>query len=170
MTGYNPEYYKKWREKIKSNPVQYQAYLAQQRGYGAISRKRRTQEQKEKIKKKTLIWRTANAEKIKQVSKKWREAVKNRIFNHYGRSCVCCGESHFEFLVIDHINGGGNKHRKILGRLGTAFYKWLENQNFPVEYRVLCHNCNQSLGCYGYCPHFNLSASGSGVMQSGNLP
>jgi hypothetical protein len=26
-------------------------------------------------------------------------------------------------------------------------------ENFPPEYRVLCHNCNQSHGWYGYCPH-----------------
>jgi hypothetical protein len=32
-------------------------------------------------------------------------------------------------------------------------YAYLIRNNFPEGYRVLCHNCNQSLGYFGYCPH-----------------
>jgi hypothetical protein len=31
----------------------------------------------------------------------------------YGGKCVCCGESEYKFLAIDHINGGGS---------GRAYY------------------------------------------------
>mgnify|MGYP001581746945 CR=1 FL=1 len=65
--------------------------------------------------------------------------------------CACCGEQHTEFLAIDHIDGGGNIHRKE-NKLGH-FYYWLESNNYPAGFRVLCHNCNLSLGFYGYCPH-----------------
>jgi hypothetical protein len=82
----------------------------------------------------------------------WFDAIKKRIFDHYGRACVCCGETNVEFLTIDHINGGGVKHRKSLGG-GTAFFRWLCDENFPTEFRVLCMNCNFSLGRFGYCPH-----------------
>jgi hypothetical protein len=39
------------------------------------------------------------------------------------RSCVCCGEEMFQFLALDHINGGGHAHRKETG--GGGFYSWL---------------------------------------------
>jgi len=26
-------------------------------------------------------------------------------------------------------------------------------QGYPTGFRVLCHNCNQAIGLYGYCPH-----------------
>jgi len=65
--------------------------------------------------------------------------------------CACCGEAKFEFLAIDHIEGGGHKHRKIGG--GSVIYRWLRANNYPLGFRVLCHNCNQAIGYYGYCPH-----------------
>lgn len=34
---------------------------------------------------------------------------------------------------------------------GKNLYYWLLVHNFPKGFRVLCHNCNQSLGMYGYC-------------------
>lgn len=72
--------------------------------------------------------------------------------------CSCCGEPRLEFLAIDHIDGGGAKHRKELGggrsaHGGQRFYAWLRKNGYPSGYRVLCHNCNQSIGSFGYCPH-----------------
>jgi hypothetical protein len=29
----------------------------------------------------------------------------------------------------------------------------LIKNNFPDGFQVLCHNCNMSIGLYGYCPH-----------------
>ena len=80
--------------------------------------------------------------------------LKIEIMSHYGTICGCCGESHIEFLTIDHINGGGNKHRREVGlHGGRRFYKWLKDNNWPDGFRVLCMNCNFSLGQYGCCPH-----------------
>lgn len=74
--------------------------------------------------------------------------------------CACCGESIYEFLSIDHINGGGNKHRKEMrsGQTKSSFggattYRWLINNKFPEGFQVLCHNCNLAKGYYGKCPH-----------------
>lgn len=90
---------------------------------------------------------------IKAHRDKSRKKCKSEVLEHYGGKCACCGESHVEFLAIDHIDGGGNEHRKKLGKSGTTFYFWLRKQGFPDGYRVLCHNCNQSRGYFGYCPH-----------------
>ena len=54
--------------------------------------------------------------------------------------CQHCGENVIELLTIDHINGGGNKHRKSLGQ--TNFYSWLKRNNYPIGFQILCYNCN----------------------------
>jgi hypothetical protein len=86
-------------------------------------------------------------------SQRTRQRLRLNILQHYGGLkpvCACCGEDHIEFLSVDHIKGGGAKHKKLLG---AGFYDWLKKNNYPPGYRILCHNCNQSLGSYGYCPH-----------------
>ncbi len=86
-----------------------------------------------------------------------RKKLKQRIaaLIHYGGNpphCSCCGENKYEFLCIDHINGGGGKHRKEYPK-AIHINRWLKNNNYPDGFRVLCHNCNMALGIYGYCPH-----------------
>jgi hypothetical protein len=76
---------------------------------------------------------------------------RNKVFTHYGKKCVCCGETLYEFLSMDHTNGGGTKHRKQLKSPNTD--RWIIKNNYPIGFRILCHNCNMSLGMYGYCPH-----------------
>lgn len=76
------------------------------------------------------------------------------IFQHYGQRCDCCGETTYEFLHLDHVRGGGNKHRAATGeRGGYHVYKAVIRDGFPDIYRILCANCNLSFGFYGYCPH-----------------
>ncbi len=80
---------------------------------------------------------------------------KNRklVLQYYSNSeipyCICCGETRYYYLSIDHIDGIGMKLREEMGDIVT----WLIDNNFPSGYRVLCHNCNSSLGAYGFCPH-----------------
>lgn len=69
-----------------------------------------------------------------------------------GAKCVCCGVTYTEFLCLDHINGGGAKER-MSEPGGHYLYRRLRKQGWPLGYRVLCFNCNSSLGFYGYCPH-----------------
>lgn len=82
-----------------------------------------------------------------------RQQHKRLVINHYGVVCACCGESEIVFLVIDHINGGGNTHRKVTGS-GSNFYYWLIKNKYPIGYQVLCHNCNFAK-IHGECPHKN---------------
>lgn len=95
----------------------------------------------------------SNMDNRKRVNLKQRELwMKDRIkcLTKYGGVCACCKEGRYEFLAIDHINGGGNKHRK---EIGGKLVRWLKKNNYPEGFRVLCHNCNHSRGMYGYCPH-----------------
>ena len=56
--------------------------------------------------------------------------------------CADCGDTIFETLTVDHLNGGGNKHRKKMKFSGSAFYQWLVDKKFPPGYQVLCIRCN----------------------------
>src|SRR3972149_5036103 len=58
-------------------------------------------------------------QKVKAALLRWRLAALDA---YGGRRCRCCGETTLQFLAIDHIYGGGNRHRK---SLTTNFYRWL---------------------------------------------
>lgn len=82
-----------------------------------------------------------------------KQLVRDRVFAAYGGPvCVCCGESHREFLQIDHVNNDGASHRRT-EKGATALYSWLVKRNFPVGFQVLCVNCNFAKSAYGRCPH-----------------
>lgn len=98
-------------------------------------------------------YRIDNKEAISKRMYETRWKIKLEMIKAYGGKCECCGEKNPEFLSIDHIDGGGNQHRKKI-KGGCNFYYMLKKYNWPKDkYRLLCLNCNCSYGYYGYCPH-----------------
>lgn len=93
--------------------------------------------------------------------RKLREAqLKEEVLTYYskdqilGCSCQGCKIQNLKFLTIDHINGGGCKHREeIKNQGGHKFYLWLKQQKYPKGYQTLCFNCNSAKGAFGICPH-----------------
>ncbi len=78
--------------------------------------------------------------------------LKRITFSHYGGAiCSCCGEQEITFLTIDHVNGGGGRHRKELR--AQNFYKWLAKSGYSSGFRVLCMNCNWATRYKKPCPH-----------------
>lgn len=69
--------------------------------------------------------------------------------------CACCGETTISFLTVDHVNGGGNKHRR---ESSPELYHWFKANGYPPGYQVLCFNCNWSKHAQGVCSHELLSA------------
>lgn len=71
---------------------------------------------------------------------------------HYSKGTMKC-ELHkqfwgneftdFDLLTIDHVNGGGTKHRKEIK--GGNIHHWLIKNGLPEGYRVLCWNCNRKV-------------------------
>ena len=116
-----------------------------------ISGKKWRENNREENRKRCRIYAFKNKEKINNYSKQWSRRNREDVLAHYGNKCECCGEDKKEFLSIDHINGGGNKHRKDIGHLNI--YVWLKRNNYPKGFRILCHNCNMAKAFYGYCPH-----------------
>ena len=115
-------------------------------------------EARESQRKRTAKYQQTEKGKITiaRIRKKRAQKQKLICLVHYGGNpprCACCGETMIEFLSIDHINGGGTQHFKRIHAFGQGFYCWLIKKEFPEGYRVLCMNCNFSLGHYGYCPH-----------------
>ncbi len=69
--------------------------------------------------------------------------------------CVCCGESYEEFLSLEHSDNSGAKHRKEYGlHSGSPTFRHLIKKGFVAsDYKILCYNCNLSMGFNGFCPH-----------------
>lgn len=100
------------------------------------------------------LYKARNRERLSVVEKERRMEIRWRVLWHYSDGmlyCNCCYENTYEFLSIDHINGGGNQHRKSLG--SKYIYSWLIQNNFPSGYQVLCHNCSMAKAFYKVCPH-----------------
>ena len=91
-------------------------------------------------------YKAANIEHMKEYGKKYRKTIRDLVFKHYSNGsfkCTNCGYAIHEGLALDHVNGGGNKHRKELKlEGGIAYYKWIIENKFPKGFQVLCHNCN----------------------------
>jgi len=80
--------------------------------------------------------------------------LRRKVLVAYGGKCACCGETEFKFLAVDHINGGGNKHRLLVaGNKKASILRWIVRNRFPKDFQILCHNCNVAKGSYGICPH-----------------
>lgn len=115
-----------------------------------LSYKKQHIKHKEKRNKQSRDYGKANASRRSLDMKDKRRIV----LNHYSNgtmACNCCGENIYDFLSLDHINGGGNQHRKKeKGRLEPKLIK----ANFPDGYQVLCHNCNMGKRFNNnICPH-----------------
>jgi hypothetical protein len=91
---------------------------------------------------------------------------RRKVLDHYGRECYCCGETNEVFLQIDHIDGGGNEHRRIIGQGGL--YAYLIKNDFPSGYRTACAICNwgRSQSKDGQCPHVHYPKKARDELQS----
>ena len=107
-------------------------------------------------------WNADHLEHRRKYSRDFaRESHRKRrrlVLEHYGKRCMCCGETEEAFLTVDHVHGGGNEHRRQLGHgkiVGSSrFYAYLVREGFPAGFQLLCHNCNFAKSHNpGGCPH-----------------
>ena len=98
-------------------------------------------------------WREKNKNYYRPYAREYARRIRKEVIEHYGGKCVCCGESHLEFLCLDHINGNGNKHRKEIGAGANVIF-WIRKNNYPIGlFQILCANCNLGKHINGICPH-----------------
>ena len=149
---YQKRYKEKYHEEIKKSARE------RARKYRAENPEKSKRLQRERRAKNPEKYRAASRRYYHKSPEKWRlyarkmaKEIRLAVIIGYGGKCVCCNESQQEFLALDHVNGGGTQQRK---RTHVhTLYRFVIQNNFPPEYRILCHNCNASLGHYGYCPH-----------------
>lgn len=98
----------------------------------------------------------------KEYHRAYRQKLRLRFFEEYGKICVCCGETELKFLTIHHKDGSGAQHRRELfpnkhpaGSCGgTKFYaKILKQGEKDPNLETLCFNCNTAIQFWGACPH-----------------
>lgn len=103
---------------------------------------------KVKMVSKTQFYRLLRPEYYSDYAKKFRKSRRESILLAMGGSCIQCGFDDLRALHIDHINGGGNKHRKSLNGASTTYYRNLlkeleaDSIQFAKKYQLLCANCN----------------------------
>lgn len=146
--------YKDQEKKKRAQQIYYQTHKEQAQVY----RRAYYQANKERHRQLNKAWYQANMGKVQRDNHasylKRKESLTTEVFQAYGGPiCVCCGENHIEFLTIDHIGGGGSIHRRQINKRGIYVYAWLKKHSYPDGFRVLCMNCNFSLGRSGHCPH-----------------
>ena len=139
------------------------AYKKRNRAAMSAYRKKWLEEHPGKRKEYEDRYRKKNREKVNAYRAKWRREtgfdklrnrrIRERVIAKYGGRCVCCEETIFQFLSFDHKNGRGRQHRETMIETGQKFMLWLDKNPIQPDIQILCHNCNQSFGHYGFCPH-----------------
>lgn len=96
--------------------------------------------------------------------------LKRLVVNIYGGSCQCCHEATFEFLSIDHIDGGGTAMRNRGAEHTGSIYRRIAKAGTTLPgYQLLCMNCNWAKGIYGTCPHTRQPAATYAPMPAVDL-
>lgn len=95
-----------------------------------------------------------------------RTEIREEAFKHYGKECLCCGETEIAFLSFDHLNNDGAAHRRELrpknrplgaGIAVDLMLRSLKKRGWPWDVvQILCLNCNLGRYKLGYCPHGQL--------------
>lgn len=94
------------------------------------------------LKSKRLLmrkYRAENPEKNRQISRKAKAALRQKVLDAYGRKCTRCGFSDERALTLDHILNNGAQERKAIGERGV-YLRCLKIEH-RTEYQTLCMNC-----------------------------
>lgn len=80
-----------------------------------------------------------NPQKWRDYGLKAQRKLRDAILDKFEKKCKRCGFSDVRALQIDHVNGGGIRELKTLGR-NEYYHKVLEDSE--GLYQLLCANCN----------------------------
>lgn len=153
-----------WKSYYADNPDQHAKHLERSRRnksspeYRAYDEARRQdpayQEQRQEYFRQHY---QANKERYRVTRRAYRQNLRQEMFEAYGASCSCCGETESVFLSLEHLNGDGAEHRRQFGERGNSdgTLRDLKRRGWPKDgYTVLCFNCNMGKAINGgKCPH-----------------
>ena len=123
---------------------QFKTYMGYQRH---ISLMHRTLEERKQHKRQydrmwQKKWEQANPDAARKNYLLWSRQHKLKVIEAYGGKCCQCGENISDFLELDHVNGGGQKDKR-LAYLYTALVQknnYKHPEGLPLQ--LLCSNCN----------------------------
>lgn len=146
MNIYRRKYYQKNKERLLQQAKEWrQEHKEQKREYDKRYRLKHIAELRVKRRIAAQIRRKEHPGEVRRAVRESHERLKISVLAHYNNGivrCFRCGESRLACLSIDHIKGGGAKHRKELGvKSGFNFYYWLRAHGYPEGYQTLCMNC-----------------------------
>ncbi|PWT76406.1 MAG: hypothetical protein C5B59_06690 [Bacteroidetes bacterium] len=93
---------------------------------------------------------------LRDSQRRHKNRTRNEALKLLGGKCECCKETINEFLTFDHKYKDGNEHRKKLRHFATGvglYRRLLRDAELRKKFRILCWNCNCSIGIHGHCPH-----------------
>ena len=91
--------------------------------------------------------------KLSRVQRRTALRLRARILDSLGGVCACCGEQARRVLTVDHVQGGGTRHRRELSDPRDYYRSILAEGCTPDRYRLLCLNCHESVNERGECHH-----------------
>ena len=143
----------KWYEKMKKESCEILKRKWREKPEWKAKRIAYNKEWHSKHKDYAKNWRKKHPEYHTKMVKYYYRKTKLEALKHYSPElkCECCGEHILEFLEIDHVDGGGNAHRRMIKN--KNIYVWLKQNHYPPNFQILCSNCNMAKSRYGYCPH-----------------
>ncbi len=131
-----------WTPKLVELLSEVEASQTMKRGRHRIEDGLTNQERYHKTPKGRAVMKRA----YKRYFPKYSWALKASIVAKYSptNSCMKCGISDIRVLTIDHIKGDGAEQRR-LNRIrgGYPTYVWLQKNEFPEGFQVLCYNCQK---------------------------
>jgi hypothetical protein len=116
------------REKVRQSNQEYEALHREARNAAARDRKAANPEQRKATDRAYYV--------------NYRRQIRQQVIEKLGGQCKECGFSDWRALQIDHVNGGGTKHRKQSTNI-FAYYKEILVNLDTGHYQLLCANCNQ---------------------------
>jgi len=136
-------YYEKNRERILKRVSRYRVFNRE---------KIRTSQKQYRIKNADRLKHYFSSPKMRAKGRiyrtRWNAKAKLLVLSKYGvhgrAQCVQCGITDIDVLTIDHMNGGGRKHRESVCAYSStsALYRWFIRNKFPIGFQTLCANCN----------------------------
>lgn len=83
-------------------------------------------------------------DKMMASKRKYYRKILTEVFDLLGNKCKRCGNQDKRLLQIDHINGGGRKHRRSLDNAWWRLYREVKKsiEDDKKEYQLLCISCN----------------------------
>lgn len=81
-------------------------------------------------------------EALDEQNRAWRATKRRKLIDFLGGVCSRCGFDDIRALQVDHVNGGGARHRKADPTVVSVGGLLKAVRAEPSEFTVLCANCN----------------------------